>query len=84
MLPEVTYKTHIVIRSSCNVGSKLIVIDPDPGGVLDGDAIIVVDVANVEIPHDNIIDALDSDSALVKECRIANSNQGLVGANLDP
>lgn len=39
----------VFIRSFGDVGGEFVVVDPDPGGVADGDAVVVEDIRDLEV-----------------------------------
>lgn len=72
-----------MVRSIADIGEELVVVNPHAGAVPDGDAIIVENMADLQVlnndvvPRDNI-QALSSDVG-----RYANANDRGVGPNLE-
>jgi hypothetical protein len=63
------------------LGFELVVVDPDPGAVLDGDAVVVDDEADGEVTDDNICRVNDCDAVLTNLCIVVYTENGLVAAD---
>ena len=73
---------HIVVWALGDVRGELVVVNPNPGGVADGDAVVVQDVADLEVADDHVghvehVQPLAGDLG-----SLANANDRLVGTNL--
>lgn len=70
--------THIVIGASGNVRGELIVIDPHASRVADRDAVVVSDLADLDVADDDVVRVPDVEALLVDVRRPPDSDDGLV------
>jgi len=59
------------------------VVDPDAGGVPDGDAVVAGDEADFEVAEDHVGDVLEVEAAAGDLRGGSDAEDGLVGADLD-
>ena len=75
--------TIVVVRTKLlrELRLEFIVIDPDAGAVLDGDAVVVDNEANGKVANDDIGRIHDTDTALADLSRVAHTKDRLVAAD---
>ena len=72
-----------MVRSVADVREELVVVNPDAGAVPDGDAIIVEDMADLEVLKNDVVAVKNVDALSCDMGRRADANKGRVGPDLE-
>jgi hypothetical protein len=77
--------TIVVVRADLwrEFGFELVVVDPDAGAVLDGDAVVVDDESDGEVADDNVGRIDDRNAALTDLSIFTDTEDGLVAADAE-
>ena len=70
--------THEEVRTLGDVRGELVVVDPDTGRITNGDAVVVVDVADLEVPQNHIGAILHVNATACDVGCVLDADDGLV------
>jgi putative intracellular protease/amidase len=75
----------VVVRADLwrELGFELVVVDPDAGAVLDGNAVVVDYEANGKVTYNDVSRIDDCDAALTDLSIFTNAKDGLVAADAE-